>query len=565
MWQELTLTSNQTRSLCLRVISLRLQSMLSTEGSCLCFYPMKTVYFVFIFGALLAGCGPHKNVAKGAESGVFRYAIATTPTTLDPGIVQDVDTADLLSNVYEGLVAYGEDNKIKPNLAESYTVENGGRTYIFSLKKGAKFHNGRLVTAQDFKWTIERNCDPSLKSSTADSYLGDIVGALDRIKGKATSISGIEAVNDLTLKITIDKPRPYFLGKLTYPVAFVMAKEGVTSKEITSVSQSIGTGPFKMTSYVPDQEVRQESFKDYWGGAPKIDRIIRPIIKDAATRLNKYRAGELDFLGLERQDLAAIKADPVLSAQVKHVPRSAIYYVSMNQSIYAPFKDVRVRMAFAMSIDRKKIANGLLDQPEAKGFVPPGIIGARQALAGIPFDPLGAKKLLEDAGFPDGKGLPQLTISYREGRPDSQILAVGIVTDLRTNLGIDVKTKAMEWRSFLEARNRKELQFANQSWYADYLDPQNFLSLMMATGSGENRDGYSNPEFDKLCAQADSSLDEAKRIKLYQKAEDIAISDAARIPVYFAEDVNLIQPWVKGVRTNLFGLMPNRAVETTQN
>ncbi len=527
---------------------------------------MRSQVFYLVFAiavaTVLVGCGPHKSVTKGGIAGKFRYAIATTPTTLDPGVVQDVDTADLLGNVYEGLVAYDEHNQIQNRLAESYRMENGGRTYVFKIRKGVKFHNGREVTAEDFKWTIDRNCDPTLKSSTAESYLADIVGALDRIKGKSASISGLEAPDKYTLKITIDKPRPYFLGKLTYPVSFVMAKEAITGKEINAVSQSIGTGPFKMTLYTPDQEVQQSANKEYWDGAPKLEMVVRPIIKDAATRLNKYRAGELDFLGLERQDLAAIKADPILEKQVLHVPRSAIYYLSMNQTIYAPFRDLRVRKAFAMAIDRAKISRELLDQPEAKGLIPPGLMGSRENLPGIPFDPLGAKKLLADAGFPDGKGLPPLTINYREGRPDSQILAVGVVTDLRTNLGVEVKTGAKEWRSFLEARNHRQLQFASQSWYADYLDPQNFLSLLLMTSGGENREGYSNREFDRLCSEADSTLDESKRIALYQKAEDVALADVARIPVYFAEDVDLIQPWVRGIRTNLFGLMPSLKVTT---
>jgi len=512
---------------------------------------------------LVSGCskGSFNQPVGQGQPGVFRYAIATNPTSLDPAIVQDIDTGGLIQNVYEPLVTYDEHNEIAPLLAESWKVENGGRTYVFKIRADAKFHNGRAVTSEDFKWTFERNLDPKLNSPTAAGYLADIVGVADRVAGKTTTVSGIETPDPQTLKITIDQPRAYFLGKLTYPCAYVLAKEAIKGKEIHDLSECIGTGPYKFEKFVPEQEVDLVANKDYYLGAPSIERIMRPVIKDAATRLNKYRNGEADLLTLERQDLAAAAADPKLKADLHVVPRPAIYYIGLNQIKYPPFKDVRVRRAFIMAIDRTKIAKELVGLPEAKGFIAPGIKGYREDLAGTPFDPAGAKKLLAEAGYPGGKGLPPLTISYRDGRPDSETLAVAAVTDLRENLGFSVDAKKMEWRSMLEARNKAALPFYGASWYADYLDPQNFLSFLLASTADQNHDGYSNPEFDRLCAEADTSLDEAKREELYHQAEDLLIKDAARIPVYFGQDNILISPRVEGVRTNLFGQMPDTTVK----
>ena len=149
------------------------------------------------------------------------------PTTFDPGKVQDVDTTDLISNVFEGLVAYGEKNTIETRVADSYSSPDNGKTWIFKLRHGVKFHNGREVTAEDFSWTLDRNCSKELGSPTALNYLGDIEGVEDRANGRTDHIAGVSVVDPYTLKIELDQPRPYFIGKMTYPCAFVLCMEAV--------------------------------------------------------------------------------------------------------------------------------------------------------------------------------------------------------------------------------------------------------------------------------------------------------------------------------------------------
>ena len=518
---------------------------------------------LFVFAVLLiAGCGRGNFSQQAAKNSgnTLTYALATNPTTLDPGIVQDVDTTELMWNVYEGLVSYGEDNKIRPQLAESWTLENGGRTYVFKLRADAKFHNGAPVTAADFKWTLERNCNKSFTSATAGSYLTDIVGVSDCLAGKTDKISGVEVVDDHTLKITIDQPRAYFLGKLSYPCAYVLPRATTPAKEISTVAQAVGTGPFRVESFASDQEIRLAANPNYYLGAPKLEHIVRPVIKDAATRLNKYRDGGSDVILLERQDLVAVNRDPVLKAELRPLPRPAIYYVAMNQTKYPAFKNFRVRRAFAMAFDRDTFAKEVINLPVAHGLVPPGVLGYRADLEGIPYDPAQAQRLLAEAGYPEGKGLPPLTMYYREGRPDSEILAVSFVTDIQKNLGVKITTNKMEWRSFLEARNAKKLAMVGLSWYGDYLDPQNFLSFLLTSDAVENRDGFNNPEFDRLCREADALSDEKARLALYAQAEDVLLADAGRIPVYFGQDEALVKPRVKGIRFNLFGQMPNLTV-----
>jgi oligopeptide transport system substrate-binding protein len=523
---------------------------------------MKRLLLLLILPSLaLAGCGQGNFSARGAEgrAGTLRYALAQNPTTLDPGRAQGVDAIELLANVYEGLVAYDEQNRIEGRLAERWDLEDDGRTYVFHLRE-AKFHNGRTLEAADIKWSFERNLSPEFASPTALNYLDDIVGAREFAEGQAESVSGIVARDARTLAITIRDPRPYFLGKITYPVGWVLAKEAAGVKELSQREEMVGTGPFTMAEVVPDQMVALAAFPDYYGGAPNLARIERPIIRDSATRLNKYRGGELDLLSLDRQDEPMVEKDAELRGHMDRIPVPIIHYVSLNQNAYAPFRDGRVRRALAMSIDRETLGREVLQgMPVAYGLVPPGIPGHRPDYRGVGYDPDAARALLAQTQWREPKGLPKLEIAYRDNAPDARLVGEEIVTQLRRQ-GWPVELRAMELRSFLEARNAKRLQSFYLNWYADYLDPENFLSFLLHSESPQNRDGYANAEFDRLVEEADRTFDEDRRMELYGRAESIAVEDAARIPIYFGRTVMLVNPRVKGVRTNLFGVMPHGRV-----
>lgn len=520
---------------------------------------------------LMSGCGSGGSgesggggfSQRGREGGggnVLRYPINTNPTTFDPAVVQDGDTIDLLQNVYESLVTWDEKNEIVPAVAEKWEVQEGGKVYVFTIRKGMKFHNGREVTAEDVKWSIERAATPALKSPTTEAYLSDIVGLSERVAGKAESIKGIEVVDPSTVKITLKQPTPYFLGKLTYLVAAPLPKESVPAEaEITQVSEMVGTGPFKVEGTVRDQETTLVRFDEYWGGPAKLEKIIRPVIKDNTTVLAKYENGEIEIARLQRQDIEGVKANTKLAPDLKFFDRAAIWYVGMNQLAYPPFKDRRVRRAFAMAIDRDRIVQEIMggSNKVAYSILPPGLPGHRDK-ANVPaYNPEEAKKLLAEAGFPDGKGLPALEMNFREQFRDIQLVAEAAAGDLKKNLGVEVNLRQMEWRAYLEKFNKKEIPFYHMRWSADFLDPQNFLSHMLATNGPENKMGYSNAEFDKLCAQADVLLDMEKRIPLYQRAEDIALQDAVWVPIYFQNDAELISPKVKGLRKSLFGHLPH--------
>ncbi len=532
---------------------------------------MKRPLFLFlVVGCIFAascGKGNFSQRASQGKANTFVYPIVTNPTTLDPQIVQDGDTIDLIQNVYEGLVVWGEDNTPKPALAEKWDITNGGTTYIFHLVHGAKFHNGMEVTADDFKYAIERACNPKLASPTAEDYLSDIIGVDDRLNGKATEVKGVKAIDKYTLSIQIDKPRPYFLDKLTYPITYAVPK-GVApfDHEMKDLKEMIGAGPYKLANYQKDQIVVLDAFKDYHGGAPKIDHIERPVIVDATTRLNKFKSGEIDLVPLERRDVKALQADAQWKDQLHFFPRPAFWYIGLNQGQYPPFKNRDVRRAVAMAINKHHIVQDLLDgiNDEAESIVPPGVAGWPRKAAVIPYDPNGAQQLLAKAGYPGGKGLPPLTIFYRVDRPDIEIVASEVATELHQTLGITVTQQALEWRNYLDKNNHNLLPFFHMRWAADYLDPQDFLSLLLASYGPENHVNYKNDQYDALCRQGDIELDAEKRKQLYYQAEDIALQDAPYVPIYFQKDAELINPRVQGLRESLFGHLPHTTVTLAQ-
>ncbi len=525
------------------------------------------ISLVLLVAATLAltGCSKGRFSQENApkEVGVFRYSLVTTPTTLDPHKVEDGDTIDLLQQVYETLVKWGEDSRVKPNLAESWDMKDDGTTYVFHLRKGVKFHNGRDMTADDVKWSFERATNPDLASPIAATYLDNIVGVREKLARQAKEVSGIVVNDPNTITIKIDKPRAYFLDKLTYLCGAVIPKDSApANKDMTELGQMIGTGPFKWKSYVDGQLAVVEANPAYHDGAPLLKEIRRPIIKDAATRLIKFKSGEIDLVQLERQDVAALQKDPKFASQLKFYDRPSIYYVGMGENSYPPFKDKRVRQAFAMAIDKKTIVEEILGGVNriANGILPPNVLGHRENAKVYEYDPATAKKLLAEAGFPDGKGLPPLEFNFRDSRPDIKLVAEAVASQLKTNLGVSTNTRSIEWTAYLEKRNRKELQLFHMRWAADYLDPENFLSLMLSTTGAENKIGYSNTEFDALCAKADTMPTTDERLKLYEQAEDIVLQDAPWVPIYFQRDAELISPRVKGLRESLFGHLPHTTV-----
>lgn len=510
---------------------------------------------------LLAGCqgggksgGGFSDRGAAKESSVLRLSMSIPPTTLDPAKVQDVETPAVLAHIFETLVQYDENSKIVPSLAQSWTISDGGKTYTFKLVD-AKFSNGKPVTSNSVKASWERALAPAFGSPVAATYLGDIVGAKEMADGKGAKL-GVETPDPQTLVVKLVRPFGAFLGKLTYPTAAILETETTTGAEIGKVDNAIGTGPFRFAAYEPERKIRLEANPNYRGPAPKLAAIEYTVVRDGVTRLNLYRQGNLDMLTLDRADIKGVSADPKLGSQVKTVERPAVYYLLFNPKQYKPFARPEVRRAFTMALDRTRLAKEVLGSLEpADRWVPPSILPRVSGAPVVPaFDAQAAKAELAKAGL-KGETLPPLTLCYRADNADARAVAETVTSDLQKSLGVRVEPRAMDWGGLLKARNRAELPSAYLNWSADYVDPENFLSTLLRSDAGINFDKWSNPEFDRLTAQADASANPEERIRLYQQAEDIVVRELPRMPLYYGRDVLLVSPRVKGLRTNALGTM----------
>ncbi len=517
--------------------------------------------------ALLTGCGHHNNAASGGGN-VLRVAMATAPVTFDPAMAQDVETNQMLSQAYEGLVQYDSSNKVVPCLADHWDISPDGLTYTFHLRPNARFQNGMPVTAGDVAYSLLRTLSPKLSSPVAPEYMNDIKGALDVYNGKATALTGVKVINPQTVAITITKPKAYWIDTLTYPTGWVECK-AIAQKEGTSpltdadAEAGAGTGAFKVTRFVKDQEVDFDANPSYWGGAPKISGLAMPVILNAGTRHEEFAAGKIDLMrGLGVGDLQADKTDPALKSAVKIWPRAGITYFALNEAVYAPFKDPRVRAAFAYATDKQKIFDVVTQgvYPVAPDILPAGIPGSDPHFKDLPYDPAKAKTLLAAAGYPGGRGLPPLEVYATEKVPLTQ-KTMDILRQMYAQLGVTVNERQMEQGSLIAAvdKNTSVPSFVF-GWYADYLDPQDFYSLLLSSHSAENHTGYSDPQFDALCARADIERNPARRTALYQQAAQIAAAAPPRIPLYYAVDPELINSRVHGIDDCLMGHLPYKNV-----
>lgn len=491
----------------------------------------------------------------------------TRPTQLDPAMVEDGDTIDMLMSVFEGLVQWDEHNQLVPNIARSWDISPDGKTYTFHLADGVRFHNGRTLTAADFVYSITRGLSPSLHSTTAPTYLNDIVGGEDVRTGKSATLAGIKAVDDKTLQIQIDAPRAYFLAKLTYPTAYAVCKEVIEANNGQFNEKTmVGTGPFRVLTCRPDYKIVLGANKAYHGPKPILSGVERPVMTDSNTRQNAYEGGQLDFVDVQRGDLDRVRQDPTLSKQLHEFPRAAIWYLALNQQAFEPFKKKDVRRAFAYAIDKDELIRlafkGTVQK--ANGIIPPGVPGYDAAFQGIPYDPAKAKALLAAAGYPGGKGFPRLEISFRQGYQYISDSVMSIRNSLQRNLGIEVTARQVEWGQFLNERNQGTMPCYHLRWSADYLDPQDFLSLMLHTGAKENTLGYSNPQFDRLCDRADVEQNPQRRAALYHQAEQVAVNDVPWVCIYFQHDIELHKPYVHGTRDCLMGHLPPITVSVTR-
>ena len=467
--------------------------------------------------------------------GVFRRLWADPPT-LDPALVTDGTSYAIVIELFSGLVKLtGEsDDPIAMDLAESYSVSNEGKSYKFVLKDDLKFSDGSPLTASDFKWSWERAALPETESPIVDEFLGDIIGVQAIIDGEATTAEGIEVIDDHTLQVTIDAPKPYFIAKLTYPIAFVVNADNVTSGGENWTDDPVGTGPFVLKSYSIGERMILSKNQNYWGDPAYLDEVHMLLAGGSAMAM--YENDEIDITGIGLADLERV-TDPEeeLSKDVVEVPPSfSTSYIGFNVE-EAPFDDVHFRRALNFAVDKQLVANAVFSDlvRPATGVIPPGFVGFNPDLEGLAFDEEKAKEELAKSKYADPETRPRIVITL-PGTGGSPSLTTEVVADMwRRTLEVDVEIQQVEWATFLQDLHRNRLQAFSLAWQADYPDPHTFVDVLFRTGSSINNTNYSNPEVDALLEQANIEADPVRRIKLYQEAEEMIVEDAAWLPLWW--------------------------------
>jgi oligopeptide transport system substrate-binding protein len=504
----------------------------------------KPLIILCLLAAMLGGCSNN----KGDRSRTFVYRFMTDPPSLDPAHSTDTTSGIVTALIFDGLVELDPVTlKIVPAVAESWDASDDQLAYTFHLRKGVKFHNGREVKADDFRYTFERTLSP--KTASERTWVLEFLKGADEFRrGKSREIEGVEVFDDYTLRLTLSRPYPLFLQYLYMDAANVVPREVAEKWGDDFVDHLVGCGPYKFVRWRRYAYIELEAFDGYYFGRPKIDRMEFKIIPYTDIALLKYEEGSIDFL------------DQLPTGRVRDVqkrypndfkvwPTLGTYYLAINNQ-KPPFKgNLKLRQALNYAVNKKAICDAIMEgvPTPARGVLPPGIPGYNPNLKGYPYNPELAKKLLAEAGYPGGKGLEEIDLWYNIDAAHGRI-CIQVQNQLKA-IGVKTRLRNYDWGSYLEALKAGEPKLMRAAWLADIPDPENFLHVLLHSEKigTDNYSRYSNKEFDKLVEEARFTTDPEKRIALYQKAEQMAVEDAVWVFIYHYRDVMMCKPYVKGV------------------
>ncbi len=488
------------------------------------------------------------------------YALAGEAQTLDPTLNQYARASIVLQNLFRGLYRMDENDKPVPAMAASVALDSTKTVYTFKIADGAKWSDGKALTAQDFEYSWKRVLDPKTASQAA-FYLYYLKNGKPANEGKVpVDQVGVQAVDAKTLKVTLENPTPYFLDLLCVTAYFPVRKDVVEAAEpwTKSAKTYICNGPFYMAEIKPKEKYVLKKNPNYIGASKvKLDTLEMVFIDAAEAQLAAYANNEIQIFD-----------DPSIEAVKKYqntkefqvFPRIGTMYYDINTS-KKPFDDPRVRRAFALSINREQVIKNILQTNEkaAFAFVPYGIPHGVQTtkafrdVVGNQFkeDVAEAKKLLAAAGFPDGKNFPQSTIICSASQ-----LAKDIVQALqamwKTNLGVTVDIVTFESKVYWDEVHQGNFNIAADGWTGDYPDPMTNLEIFESSQNVQNN-RWSNAEYDALIKANLKSSDQKVRMDNFAKAEKILCTDMPVIPMYYYQKTILCKPNVKGVHKNYIG------------
>ncbi len=505
---------------------------------------------------LCSGCSPREPRAD------LVFINGAEPETLDPALITGQPEGRIVNALFEGLLRFDRDGRSVPGVAASWDISPDALTYTFHLRPDACWSDGKRVTAADFVESWHRTLDPS----TASAYnyqLFSVLGAEDFAEGRIKGFSkvGVKAPDESTLQVTLRQPTSYFLDLCAFPTLYpvrtdLIAKYG---DDWVKPGKLVGNGAYLLDAWRINDCVLLKKNPLYWD-APHVQlRTVQVLpISQANVAYNFYAAGQADLImdkGLAPPSLLdALKVRPDFHA----APFLGSYFLRFNCA-KGPFTDPRVRQAFSMVIDRRRITSKITRAGEstALSFVPPGIPGY-QPPEGLSENPEKARELLAAAGFPGGKGFPLTTYLYSEGELNEGV-AVELQSMWKEQLGVSVQLARQEWKVYLNSLGSLDYGIARSSWVGDYPDPNTFLDLFLS-GSGNNRTGWSNATYDSLIESAAGEREKQRRFEIFRHAEKLLVADEAPIaPLFFYVGIQLYNPErLGGIDANVLDEHPLR-------
>lgn len=509
---------------------------------------------------LLTGCADPGSGETDDRNAIRRGNVGDV-TTLDPAIVEETHSFNVLFDIYEGLVAVSESGQIIPGVAESWTVSEDGLVYTFKLRDDAKWSNGEAVTALDFVRSLQRVA-AATTLSTYSSLLSPIENFDDVRAGRIDPEQlSVFADADGQLIIRLGEVCPYFLQLMSMPVALPVYGTDPTPEQFKDPRQFVGNGAYIVEKRVLGHSIVLRRNPHYWDAeSVRTDKIEYFAIVDELAEFNRYRAGELDVT-------ASVPAGHLEKARrefpdhVRIAPTLALYYMAFDTT-EPPFDDARLRKALSMSINRQQLVT-LLGRGEtpAKNVIPPGIANYAGGVSMQPQTSFAnqlslARELYADAGYGEERPL-DLRLVYDAGSVHETI-ALAVSAMWEDSLGVRVELDKREWKYFLETRSqRSDWDVMRFAWFGDFNDPSTFLDIFRSD-SDQNLSGYANADYDEALSTANRSTDPANRSALLRDAEARLLDDLPIAPLYFYVSKRLVNPRIGGFEDNILDRHPSK-------
>ncbi len=520
-----------------------------------------TVLLTLIISALLSACGTgESNVTQGNREGILHYGNGAEPQGLDPHVVTGVPENHLIRALFEGLAVKNPITlEPEPGVAERWTFNDDRSVITFYLNPNAKWSNGEQVTADDFVWSWNRALHPETGNLYA-YMLYPVKNAEAYAKGEVSEFSevGVKALDETTLRVTLNAPTPYFIQLMDHYSTFAVHPETLLKfgkmtdrfTPWTRVGNIVSNGAFVLEDWALNRHIKMIKNQEYWDkDNVSLNGVVFYPTENEVSEERMFRVEQLHRTeGVPLDKVPVYRAIP--ESPYMQDPYLGTYYYLVNID-RPPVDDVRVRQALSMSLDREQLARTVMQEVviPAYSITPPGTLGYQPPKL-FDFDPEKARQLLAEAGYPNGEGWPGLDIIYNTNEAHRKI-AVAVQQMWKKYLNVDITISNQEWKVYLNAVSQRDFQVARRGWIGDYVDPNNFLDLFITDG-GNNNTGFANDYYDEMILQlAPRAPTEEERFAIFHEAETLLMQQMPIIPIYTYATRHLVHPSVEGMSANL--------------